>query len=117
MNYKETMKEVRKRCKKLLLRDGYGKFALVEKVISADRLLKMKPMVIYLELQELLGDQSAFLNRNSFYSWLRRWRRLNKENKSLPAQKEKNWMDYQPASSSPVAEEKDGVVLEFIKPQ
>lgn len=110
------MENTKSRCKKLLLRDGYGKFVLVERLISAEKLSSEKPMIIYLELRELLGNEALKLNRNSFYTWLRRWRKKNQKN-LLPAQKEKNWMDFQAPPLSSVESKTDSVVLEFLKPQ
>ncbi|HAO06283.1 MAG TPA: hypothetical protein DCQ50_04660, partial [Chryseobacterium sp.] len=86
-------------------------------ILSTERLKTDKPFLIYIELLELLGNQANRLNRNSFYTWLRRWRQRHSKKDLLPAQKEKEWKEYQAPSLSALSGGNDPIVIEFIKPK
>jgi hypothetical protein len=73
---KNTSKE--EKIRERILSDNYGKFDLVEEVLTKKEILNLKPRIVLKNITERLSLPEDKINRKTFWSWLRRYRASNK---------------------------------------
>jgi hypothetical protein len=61
-----------------ILSDNYGKFDLVEEILTKEELLNLKPRIVLKNITERLSLPEDKINRKTFWSWLSRYRGNNK---------------------------------------
>lgn len=61
-----------------ILSDGYGKFDLIEDILTKEEILNLKPRIVLKNITERLSLPEDKINRKTFWSWLRRYRENNK---------------------------------------
>ena len=61
-----------------ILSDGYGKFDLVEDILTKEEILNLKPRIVLKNITERLSIPEGKINRKTFWSWLRRYKDSNK---------------------------------------
>jgi len=61
-----------------ILSDNYGKFDLVEDILTKEEILNLKPRIVLKNITELLSIPEGLINRKTFWSWLRRYKDSNK---------------------------------------
>ena len=66
------LQEIRNR----ILSDDYGKFDLIENIITRQEILNSKPRIIFKKITQQLSIPEDKINRNTFWSWLRRYKKL-----------------------------------------
>lgn len=89
------------------LREGYGKFDLVEKIFPIEILLNEKPRQLKILICEKLSICSTDINYQTFASWRRRFKNKHLQTRS-PLQlivendkrKEDDWRNFQPSEPS-----------------
>lgn len=74
MKNKSKEEEIRER----ILFKGYGKFDLIEDILTKEEILNLKPRIVLKNITERLSLPEDKINRKTFWSWLRRYRRNNK---------------------------------------
>ena len=74
MKPKSSEQKVRDR----ILSDGYGKFDLVEDILTKEEILNLKPRIVLKNITERLSIPEGKINRKTFWSWLRRYKDSNK---------------------------------------
>ena len=74
MKPKSSEQKVRDR----ILSDGYGKFDLVEDILTKEEILNLKPRIVLKNITERLSIPEGQINRKTFWSWLRRYKDSNK---------------------------------------
>lgn len=74
MKLKFSEQKVRDR----ILSDGYGKFDLVEDILTKEEILNLKPRIVLKNITERLSIPEGKINRKTFWSWLRRYKDGNK---------------------------------------
>lgn len=74
MKNKPNMQKVRDR----ILSSGYGKFDLVEDILTKEEILNLKPRIVLKNITECLSISEDQINRKTFWSWLRRYKDSNK---------------------------------------
>ena len=57
-----------------ILSDAYGKFDLIEDILSRQEILSSKPRVVFKNITERLSMPESSINRKTFWSWLRRYK-------------------------------------------
>jgi hypothetical protein len=57
-----------------ILSNGYGKFDLVEDILTKDEILNWKPRIVLKNITERLSLSEDKINRKTFWSWLRRYK-------------------------------------------
>jgi hypothetical protein len=57
-----------------ILSDDYGKFDLIEDVLTRQEILYSKPRVVFKSITERLSMPEDKINRKTFWSWLRRYK-------------------------------------------
>lgn len=60
-----------------ILFKGYGKFDLVEEILTMEEILNLKPRIVLKNITERLSLPEDKINRKTFWSWLRRYRQSN----------------------------------------
>jgi hypothetical protein len=60
-----------------ILSDNYGKFDLVEEILTKEELLNLKPRIVLKNITERLSLSEDKINRKTFWSWLRRYKGNN----------------------------------------
>lgn len=70
MKNKSKEEKVRER----ILFKGYGKFDLVEDILTKEEILNLKPRIVLKNITERLSLPEDKINRKTFWSWLRRYR-------------------------------------------
>lgn len=70
-----------------ILSSGYGKFDLVENILTKDEILNQKPRIVLQNIAERLSFPEDKINRKTFWSWLRRYKAANK-----PANHNRNFL-------------------------
>ena len=60
-----------------ILSNGYGKFDLVEDILTKEAILNWKPRIILKNISDRLSLSADQINRKTFWSWLRRYRQNN----------------------------------------
>ena len=73
MKSKSGEQKVRER----ILSNGYGKFDLVEDILTKEEILNLKPRIVLKNITERLSLPEGEINRKTFWSWLRRYRQSN----------------------------------------
>jgi hypothetical protein len=73
MKSKSGEQKVRER----ILSQGYGKFDLVEEILTKEEILNLKPRIVLKNISERLSLPEGEINRKTFWSWLRRYRQSN----------------------------------------
>ena len=73
MKFKAGEQKVRER----ILSNGYGKFDLVEDILTKEEILNLKPRIVLKNITERLSLPEGEINRKTFWSWLRRYRQSN----------------------------------------
>jgi len=73
MKNKSNEEKIRER----ILSNGYGKFDLVENILTKNEILNLKPRIILKNITERLSLPEDEINRKTFWSWLRRYRQNN----------------------------------------
>ena len=66
-----NLQEIRER----ILSENYGKFDLIEDIISPQEILNLKPRIVLKKITERLSIPLDNINRNTFWSWLRRYKK------------------------------------------
>lgn len=74
MKNKPNIQKVRER----ILSSGYGKFDLVEDILTKEEILNLKPRIVLKNITECLSISEDQINRKTFWSWLRRYKDSNK---------------------------------------
>lgn len=74
MKLKSSEQKVRDR----ILSDGYGKFDLVEDILTKEEILNLKPRIVLKNITERLSIPDGEINRKTFWSWLRRYKDSNR---------------------------------------
>ena len=75
MKDKSNIQKVRDR----ILSGGYGKFDLVEDILTKEEILSLKPRIVLKNITERLSIPEGDINRKTFWSWLRRYRGNNRK--------------------------------------
>ena len=94
--------DIIKKAKKCITTSFYGKFDYLEELFGRDFLIKQKPRIVYAEILQKLELKMEDINRNSFYSWLARYKKAPKFKKSeIPKTQFQSepiefWKDFQP---------------------
>ena len=57
-----------------ILSDAYGKFDLIEDILTRQEILYSKPRVVFKNITERLSIPEDKINRKTFWSWLRRYK-------------------------------------------
>jgi hypothetical protein len=57
-----------------ILSDAYGKFDLIEDILTRQEILYSKPRVVFKIITERLSMREDKINRKTFWSWLRRYK-------------------------------------------
>ena len=57
-----------------ILSNDYGKFDLVEDILTKNEILYSRPRVIFKNITERLSMPESAINRKTFWSWLRRYK-------------------------------------------
>ncbi len=57
-----------------ILSDDYGKFDLIEDILTKNEILYSKPRVVLKNITERLSMPESSINRKTFWSWLRRYK-------------------------------------------
>ena len=57
-----------------ILSDDYGKFDLIEDILTRQEILYSKPRVVFKIITERLSMREDKINRKTFWSWLRRYK-------------------------------------------
>ena len=70
-----NLQEIRER----ILSENYGKFDLIEDIISPQEILNLKPRIVLKKITERLSIPLDNINRNTFWSWLRRYKKNNSQ--------------------------------------
>lgn len=112
-----------------ILSTGYGKFDLVEDILTKEEILNLKPRIVLKNITERLALPEDKINRKTFWSWLRRYRSNNKpanlfhgnikpiqesSNNPLMEKADQEWIkDFKP--SIPKGREQTPVVIKVIK--
>jgi hypothetical protein len=73
-----------------ILSNGYGKFDLIEDILTKDEILNWKPRIVLMNITERISLSEDKINRKTFWSWLRRYRQNNKPMNSNAGSKEPN---------------------------
>lgn len=73
MKNKSKEEKVRER----ILFKGYGKFDLVEEILTKEEILNLKPRIILKNITERVSLPEDSINRKTFWSWLKRYRQSN----------------------------------------
>jgi hypothetical protein len=73
MKTKSSEQKIRER----ILSNGYGKFDLVEDILTKEEILNLKPRIVLKNITERLSLPEDEINRKTFWSWLRRYRQSN----------------------------------------
>lgn len=73
MKNKSKEEKIRER----ILFSGYGKFDLVEEILTKEEILNLKPRIVLKNITERLSLPEDKINRKTFWSWLRRYRQSN----------------------------------------
>ena len=73
MKSKSEEQKVRER----ILSNGYGKFDLVEDILTKEEILNLRPRIVLKNISERLSLPESEINRKTFWSWLRRFRQRN----------------------------------------
>jgi hypothetical protein len=73
MKDKSAEQKVRER----ILSQRYGKFDLVEEILTREEILNLKPRIVLKNISERLSLPEGEINRKTFWSWLRRYRQSN----------------------------------------
>ena len=73
MKDKSAEQKVRER----ILSQRYGKFDLVEEILTREEILNLKPRIVLKNISERLSLPEGEINRKTFWSWLRRFRQRN----------------------------------------
>lgn len=96
---------------------AYGKFDLIQALVPLEILLYSKPRIIKKRICEKFGISKGEINNDTFWSWLRRIRKSQRENislnKTLPQYAEQfqneeqtiDWKNFTP--SNPLMERED----------
>ena len=92
-----------------ILSDGYGKFDLVEDILTKEEILNWKPRIVLKNISERLSLSSDKINRKTFWSWLRRYRQNNRSVKSIAGRIEPNKL----SNGNPV----DDTIKEIADPE
>ena len=58
-----------------LLSNDYGKFDLVENILTKNEILYSRPRVVFKNITERLSMPESAINRKTFWSWLRRYKK------------------------------------------
>ena len=74
MKNKSNKEKIRER----ILSNGYGKFDLVEDILTKEEILNQKPRIVLKNITERLSLSEDKINRKTFWSWLRRYKGNNK---------------------------------------
>lgn len=69
---------IQEKIKERILSSGYGKFDLVEDILTKDEILNQKPRIVLKNIAERLSFPEEKINRKTFWSWLRRYKEANK---------------------------------------
>lgn len=124
MKNKPNVQKVRDR----ILSGGYGKFDLVEDVLTKEEILNLKPRIVLKNITERLSIPEGQINRKTFWSWLRRYKGNNKPayhfhhqkpivepGGSFPIQnKDEEWIkNFKP--TMPDGREREPVIIKVIK--
>lgn len=125
MKDKSREQKIRER----ILSTGYGKFDLVEDILTKEEILNLKPRIVLKNITERLALPEDKINRKTFWSWLRRYRGINKpvnlfhgnikpiqesSNNPLMEKADQEWIkDFKP--SIPKGREQTPVVIKVIK--
>lgn len=121
MENNSKMRKVRER----ILSSGYGKYDLMEDILTKEEILNLKPRIILKNITERLSISEDQINRKTFWSWLRRYKDSNKpvfhyiksvkEPSTKSADKsDQEWIkSFNP--SIPSAVEREPVVIKIIK--
>lgn len=79
MKNKSNEEKIRER----ILSDNYGKFDLVEDILTKEEILYLKPRIVLKNITDRLSLPEGKINRKTFWSWLRRYRQNYKPNPSF----------------------------------
>jgi hypothetical protein len=111
MKSKTNNEKIRER----ILSNIYGKFDLIEDILTKEEILTLKPRIILKNITDRLSLEEDRINRKTFWSWLRRYRETNKFNSNPSAMKaikksNANFVDH------PIAEIHDEEWLKKFQP-
>ena len=125
MKSKSEEQKVRER----ILSNGYGKFDLVEDILTKEEILNLKPRIVLKNITERLSLPEDEINRKTFWSWLRRYRQSNQPSifshsnrisikdsvaNPLPAKAGQEWIEnFKP--SIPNERDQTPVIIKIIK--
>ncbi|HET7119377.1 MAG TPA: hypothetical protein VFI29_22975 [Hanamia sp.] len=120
MKLKSSEQKVRDR----ILSDGYGKFDLVEDILTKEEILNLKPRIVLKNITERLSIPEDKINRKTFWSWLSRYKDSNKPSfhhiikettvNSLSEKANQEWIkNFKP--SIPKVVEREPVVIKVIR--
>src|ERR1700730_2640110 len=98
-----------------ILSNGYGKFDLVEDILTKDELLNWKPRIVLKNITERISLSENKINRKTFWSWLRRYRQNNKPMNSNAGSTEPNKVSNGNTGDDPVKEIADQEWLQNFK--
>ena len=100
-----------------ILSNAYGKFDLVENILTKDEILNCKPRIVLMNISERISLSEDKINRKTFWSWLRRYRQNNKPMNSTAGSKDQNnqkWLQNFKASV-PKAGNQTPVIIKVIR--
>jgi hypothetical protein len=60
-----------------ILSNSYGRFDLVEDILTKEEILNWKPRIVLKNITDRLSLSADKINRKTFWSWLRRYRQHN----------------------------------------
>ena len=122
MKSKSNIQKVRDR----ILSGGYGKFDLVEDILTKEEIVNLKPRIVLKNITECLSITEGQINRKTFWSWLRRYKDNNKPAfhhiktikepaiKSSSEKADQEWIkNFKP--SMPEGREHEPVIIKVIK--
>ena len=100
MKNKSKEEKIRER----ILFSGYGKFDLVEDILTKEEILNLKPRIVLKNITERLSLPEDKINRKTFWSWLRRYRQSN------------SCMNLYPGKKKSIKESADDPDIDPVKP-